>query len=70
VLSNLPEKIRSGKAVVSVLGLGRVGLPLAVVFACSALRVIGVDMDERRVPTISKGQTPFYYPIIQDWLRG
>jgi UDP-N-acetyl-D-mannosaminuronic acid dehydrogenase len=69
MLSDLPEKIRVGKAVVSVVGLGRVGLPLAVVLARSGLRVIGVDVDRDRISTIGKGMTPFYYPVVQDWLQ-
>lgn len=69
MLSDLPEKIRVGKAVVSVLGLGRVGLPLAVVFARSGLRVIGVDVDRDIISTIGKGGTPFYYPVVQGWLQ-
>jgi UDP-N-acetyl-D-mannosaminuronic acid dehydrogenase len=69
LLVDLPDKIRSGKAVVCVLGLGRVGLPLAVVLARTGLRVIGVDIDAGRVSAISKGNMPFYYPIIQDWLK-
>lgn len=69
MLGDLPDKIRRGKAVVSVLGLGRVGLPLAVVFSRSGLRVIGVDVDKNRVSAISRGETPFYYPVVQDWLR-
>jgi len=68
LLADLPEKIRSGRAVVSVLGLGRVGLPLAVVLARSGLHVIGVDTDERRASIVSKGDMPFYYPEIGEWL--
>jgi UDP-N-acetyl-D-mannosaminuronic acid dehydrogenase len=68
LLDDLPEKIADGKAKVSVLGLGRVGLPLAVVLARSGLRAIGVDVDEHKVSTIQGGKMPFYYPVIQDWL--
>ena len=62
-------KIRSGKAVVSVLGLGRVGLPLAIVLARSGLRVIGVDVDAQVVNMVSKGEMPFYHPEVQTWLK-
>lgn len=68
MLSDLPPKIRSGKAVVCVLGLGRVGLPLSIVLARSGLRVIGVDADEHIVTAIRKGEMPFYHPEIQNWL--
>ncbi|HKM49739.1 MAG TPA: nucleotide sugar dehydrogenase [Candidatus Bathyarchaeia archaeon] len=68
-LADLPEKIRTGDAVISVLGLGRVGLPLAVVLARSGFRVIGVDVDDRTVSMIRKGEMPFFYPAIHEWLK-
>jgi UDP-N-acetyl-D-glucosamine dehydrogenase len=51
-------KIRSGKAVVGVVGLGYVGLPLAAAFAREGSRVIGFDVDSRRVKLLSKGKSP------------
>jgi UDP-N-acetyl-D-mannosaminuronic acid dehydrogenase len=68
-LSDLPEKIRSGEAVVAVLGLGRVGLPLAIVLARAGLRVVGVDVDEQRVSAINNEVMPFHYPEIEPWLK-
>lgn len=53
----------------SVLGLGRVGLPLAVVLARSGLHVIGVDIDERRASMTNRGDMPFHYPEIERWLQ-
>ena len=67
-LDQIPQKIRNGQAVVCVIGLGRVGLPLAIVLARSGLRVIGVDVDERRISTIATGQMPFHYPAIENWV--
>jgi len=69
LLTALPEKVKDGKAVVCILGLGRMGLPLAIVFARSGLQVIGVDVDGQKVSTINKGIMPFHYPVMQDWLR-
>jgi UDP-N-acetyl-D-glucosamine dehydrogenase len=40
---------------VAILGLGYVGLPLAIAFAESGLRVIGVDADAMRVAEINEG---------------
>jgi UDP-N-acetyl-D-mannosaminuronic acid dehydrogenase len=68
MLSDIPAKIRAGTAVVSVLGLGRVGLPLAIVLARSGIKVIGVDIDKQRLSSIEKGEMPFHYPALQDWL--
>jgi UDP-N-acetyl-D-mannosaminuronic acid dehydrogenase len=68
MLTDIPGKIRNGTAEVSVLGLGRVGLPLAIVLARSGIKVIGVDIDKRRLSSIEKGEMPFHYPALQDWL--
>ena len=45
----LREKIQDRTAVVGIIGLGYVGLPLAVEFARAGFTVLGVDVDERRV---------------------
>ena len=39
-------------AEVAVIGLGRIGLPLAISFADRGLRVIGVDIDARRLQAV------------------
>jgi len=45
----LREKIQDRTAVVGVIGLGYVGLPLAVEFARADYMVYGIDIDEKRV---------------------
>jgi len=47
---------------VSVIGLGRVGLPLALSFADAGLRVLGVDKDSDRLERIRAGRMPFQEP--------
>jgi UDP-N-acetyl-D-mannosaminuronic acid dehydrogenase len=44
---------------VSVIGLGRVGLPLALSFADRGLRVIGIDNDVARLGALREGVMPF-----------
>src|SRR2546421_10359504 len=44
---------------VSVIGLGRVGLPLALSFADRGLKVIGVDNDPDRLAALAAGRMPF-----------
>jgi UDP-N-acetyl-D-glucosamine dehydrogenase len=44
--------------VVGVVGLGYVGLPLAVAFAESGLDVVGFDTNEDRIRSISAGRSP------------
>jgi len=54
--SILKRKINSKKAKIAVMGLGYVGLPLAVNFAKKGYRVFGVDKDEDRISRIQKKQ--------------
>lgn len=44
---------------VAVVGLGKIGLPLAVQFASSGHKVIGVDINSSTVETINAGHEPF-----------
>ena len=44
---------------VSIVGLGRVGLPLALCFADRGLSVIGIDNDPQRLDAIRAGRMPF-----------
>jgi len=45
------------KTAVCIIGLGYVGLPLAVAFAKAGLKVLGVDVQQRRVTRVNKGQS-------------
>jgi UDP-N-acetyl-D-glucosamine dehydrogenase len=56
-VTDLQEKIRSRKARVGVIGLGYVGLPLAVEFARAGLDVTGFDVDSRRVEDVNQGRS-------------
>jgi UDP-N-acetyl-D-mannosaminuronic acid dehydrogenase len=47
------------RADVSVIGLGRVGLPLALSFADRGLRVMGIDNDPVRLDAVRAGHMPF-----------
>src|SRR4051794_1451920 len=47
---------------VSVIGLGRVGLPLALCFADAGLRVLGVDKATDRLDSLRNGRMPFDEP--------
>jgi UDP-N-acetyl-D-mannosaminuronic acid dehydrogenase len=44
---------------VAVVGLGRVGLPLALSFADRGLQVIGIDNDAARLDAVRDGRMPF-----------
>jgi len=52
--SILKRKISTKKARIAVIGLGYVGLPLAVNFAKAGFKVFGLDMDADRVNQVNK----------------
>jgi UDP-N-acetyl-D-glucosamine dehydrogenase len=54
--TELKEKIRSKSAVVSVIGLGYVGLPLAVEKAKVGFKVLGVEQNPERADMINRGE--------------
>lgn len=58
VASALQKKIESRRAGISVIGLGYVGLPLAVSFAKAGFRVEGLDIDRKKLDSIRKGRSP------------
>jgi UDP-N-acetyl-D-mannosaminuronic acid dehydrogenase len=58
----LPEKIADRKATLAIVGMGRVGLPLAIAFAGAGLRVMGIDVDPSRRREIELGKMPFHEP--------
>jgi UDP-N-acetyl-D-mannosaminuronate dehydrogenase len=51
----LLEKIERREAVVSVIGLGYVGLPLAVEFAKEGYCVIGIDVSSEKIRLLNEG---------------
>jgi UDP-N-acetyl-D-glucosamine dehydrogenase len=53
----LRRKIESRKARVGVVGLGYVGLPLAVEFAQAGFTVTGIDLDQRKVDALNRGES-------------
>ena len=57
VMENLKKKILQKKAIISVIGLGYVGLPLAVEFAKKGFLVLGVDTDKERIKKINSANS-------------
>ena len=53
----LEEKIRNRTARVGVIGLGYVGLPLAVEFAKAGFTVTGIDVNEKKVARLNRGES-------------
>ena len=59
---NLVKQIKDKTARIAILGLGYVGLPLAVVFAEAGFTVTGIDPDARKSDSVNKGVS--YIPDI------
>ncbi len=54
---DIPRLVSEGRITVAVYGLGKMGQPLAVIFASAGAKVVGVDVDERVVSMINEGRT-------------
>ncbi len=53
---DLKQKIETRRARIAVIGLGYVGLPLAVEFARAGFEVVGIDLDPKKVASINRGK--------------
>jgi UDP-N-acetyl-D-glucosamine dehydrogenase len=56
-MHNLEKKIKDKSAVIGVIGLGYVGLPLAVAFAEAGFHVLGIEVQKGRVDDANKGKS-------------
>jgi UDP-N-acetyl-D-glucosamine dehydrogenase len=72
MLQSFIRKIESKEAVIGVVGLGYVGLPLAITFARAGYRVIGFDNDPKKPAYIHEGKcylehipADAFYPLVQ-----
>lgn len=63
IKETLITKLKQKNARIAILGLGYVGLPLAVVFGEAGFRVTGIDPDHRKIEAIQKGLS--YIPDVQ-----
>jgi UDP-N-acetyl-D-glucosamine dehydrogenase len=55
--ADLIEKFRTKTAVIGILGLGYVGVPLSLRYADAGLKVIGFDVDKRKVAMLNEGRS-------------
>src|SRR6266536_6574831 len=55
--NDLEERLASAEATVGVIGLGYVGLPLALTMAEAGKRVVGFDVDGAKVDKLCAGES-------------
>ncbi|MDR0220342.1 MAG: nucleotide sugar dehydrogenase [Lachnospiraceae bacterium] len=56
--TNLYDKIVSGEEKISLIGLGYVGMPIAVAFAAQKVKVVGFDLNEEKIALYKSGADP------------
>ena len=61
-IKELKNKIEKKKVTIGVVGLGYVGLSLAVAFARAGFRVTGIDIDPAKVASINRDES--YLPDV------
>ena len=59
-IDQLKKKIQQREARVGIIGLGYVGLPLALLYSEQKFKVTGFDIDKRKVDTLAKGGSYIY----------
>ena len=57
IKSQLLQKIETNQAKIGIVGLGYVGLPLAISFAQAGFSVIGVDVDASKINQLKQGES-------------
>lgn len=54
---------------ISLIGLGKLGLPLLVTFANNDQKIIGIDIDQDKINLLKNKQIPFYEPNLNEYLN-
>ncbi|MFL6444439.1 MAG: nucleotide sugar dehydrogenase [Candidatus Sulfotelmatobacter sp.] len=67
-LDQLKQKVEQRQARVGIIGLGYVGLPLALLYSEQKFRVTGFDIDARKVETLAKGGS-YIYRIVPEEIQ-
>ncbi len=66
---DLFRKIEKNKIIVGVIGMGYVGLPLALEFASKNIKVIGFDLDKRKIDILNKEKRSYIKHISSSKIR-
>ena len=57
-MTSLFNRIKSGEESISLIGLGYVGMPIAVAFANEGVRVVGFDLNKSKIELYKSGKDP------------
>ena len=68
-MSSLLNKIKQKNATIGIIGLGYVGLPLAIRFSEEGFRVVGFDIDDSKVKMLNNGKS-YIKHIYEDDISG
>ena len=53
---------------ITLIGLGKLGLPLLTTFASSGQKILGIDIDQEKINNLKEKKLPFYEPNLQEYL--
>lgn len=56
-MPDLERKLKDKTAVIGIVGLGYVGLPLALAFSKEGFKVLGFDIQQKRADSVNRGQS-------------
>jgi UDP-N-acetyl-D-glucosamine dehydrogenase len=66
LFTDLKTRIETRKARVGIIGLGYVGLPLALLYSEQKFPVTGFDIDQRKVDTLNQGGTYIFRITVEE----
>jgi UDP-N-acetyl-D-mannosaminuronate dehydrogenase len=61
------RSVQSQVGILSVIGLGYIGLPTVAMFASTGLKPVGVDISRRAVDAINEGRAHIRRAISMSW---
>ena len=64
----LNKKIENKSLTVGIIGLGYVGLPLAVEYAKKGFKTIGFDLDQKKLNMLAKGKN-YIEDLKDEWIK-
>jgi UDPglucose 6-dehydrogenase len=64
----MPSQVAPTSPALSVIGLGKLGSPMAAVLAAKGFQVVGLDLTESLVNAINEGRAPVVEPRLQEMI--